>query len=82
MTDNLFSAGAIPSNSIGILFEPATSQSAGSGELTWGKYWNIIEELGEFILVLGGVDSSKFTGQIKFVLADAPCISPSLTYTL
>jgi cathepsin E len=36
VTDNLFSVGTIPSNLIGISFEPATAESVINGELTWG----------------------------------------------
>ena len=81
VTDNLFSQGTISSDSIGISFEPATSQSDENGELTWGKSSSkVFEELGNSSLVLGGVDSSKFTGSITFVLVGSPSprISPSL----
>ena len=78
MTDNLFSARAISSHSIGISFEPATSQSEVNGELTWGMSWNIVEGLGKFIIVLGGVDSSKVTGDVTFVLVDSPLLSHRL----
>ena len=41
--------------------------------------WNIVEGFGKFILVLGGVDKSKLTGDVTFVLVDSPSrISPSL----
>ena len=50
VTDNLFSQGTIPTNSIGISYEPTTSEDATvNGELTFG-----------------GTDSSKFTGEITY----------------
>ena len=36
VTNNAYSAGSIPSNSIGISFEPTTSESVTNGELTFG----------------------------------------------
>lgn len=54
VVDNLFSQGTIPTNIIGVSFEPLTSNltspSQKNGEITFG-----------------GVDSSKFTGPITFV---------------
>ncbi|VDB86597.1 unnamed protein product [Peniophora sp. CBMAI 1063] len=47
--DNLAAQGSIPSEVIGIAFEPASSQSTSNGQLTFG-----------------GVDSSKFTGDITY----------------
>ena len=47
--DNLVAQGSIPSEIIGISFEPASSQSTTNGQLTFG-----------------GVDSTKFTGDITF----------------
>ncbi|KZV74838.1 aspartic peptidase A1 [Peniophora sp. CONT] len=47
--DNLAAQGSISSEVIGIAFEPASSQSTSSGQLTFG-----------------GVDSSKFTGDITY----------------
>jgi cathepsin E len=51
VTDNLFSAGTITADEIGVSFQPITSSSGEqlNGELTWG-----------------GTDSSKFTGSITF----------------
>ncbi|KAF8808106.1 aspartic protease [Phlegmacium glaucopus] len=51
VTDNLFAAGTITANEIGVSFEPITSPTGEqlNGELTWG-----------------GTDSSKFTGAITF----------------
>ncbi|KAF8808105.1 acid protease [Phlegmacium glaucopus] len=51
VTDNLFAAGTITANEIGVSFEPITSPTGEqlNGELTWG-----------------GIDSSKFTGAITF----------------
>ncbi|KAJ7143506.1 acid protease [Mycena crocata] len=51
VTDNLFTQGTIPIESIGISYVPTTSaSSAANGELTFG-----------------GTDSSKFTGEISYV---------------
>ena len=36
VTDNLFAQGTISSNSIGIFYEPTTSDNAVNGELTFG----------------------------------------------
>jgi pepsin A len=36
VTDNLFKAGAITSDAIGIFYSPAAGKGGGSGELTWG----------------------------------------------
>jgi cathepsin E len=36
VTDNLFSAGTIPSHSIGISFEPTNTDTDLNGEITWG----------------------------------------------
>ncbi|KAI9440274.1 acid protease [Lactarius psammicola] len=51
ITDNLFKQGTIPTESIGIFYQPSTSASAVSnGELTFG-----------------GIDSSKITGDVNYV---------------
>ncbi|KAJ3542726.1 hypothetical protein NM688_g5942 [Phlebia brevispora] len=50
VTDNLFSQGTIESDSIGISYEPTTSDGTVNGELTFG-----------------GVDSTKYNGEINFV---------------
>ena len=36
VTDNLFAQGTIPSYSIGISYEPTTTEGAVNGELTFG----------------------------------------------
>ena len=36
VTDNLFSQGTIPSNSLGISYEPSTDAGVVNGELTFG----------------------------------------------
>ena len=36
VTDNLFAQGSIPSDSIGIFYEPTTAANAVNGELTFG----------------------------------------------
>nr|AOO94936.1 acid protease [Inonotus obliquus] len=54
ITDNLFSQGTIPTESIGISYNPTT----GSGSAT---------SLMNGELTFGGTDSSKFTGEITYV---------------
>ncbi|KAJ6598192.1 aspartic peptidase A1 [Mycena vulgaris] len=65
VTDNLFRQGTITSNEIGISFEPTTQVEVVNGEITWGKGW-IILTIHYIYQILGGTDSSKFTGNINF----------------
>ena len=51
VSDNLLSQGKISSEVVGISFNPTTSLSSGSGELT---------------RAFGGVDPSKYTGSITY----------------
>jgi hypothetical protein len=50
VTDNLFANHAIPSNEIGISFEPTNTVGNPNGELTWGIYTFINYIIGIIVL--------------------------------
>jgi hypothetical protein len=42
VTDNLFSQGTIRANEIGISFEPTSGREIMNGEITWGRFREIM----------------------------------------
>ena len=62
VTDSLFAHHAIPSNEIGISFEPTTTTNNLNGELTWGTY-TFINYIIVIVVLTDSVTQVESTGE-------------------
>ena len=73
VTDNLFSQGLIPTNAIGISFEPTNSEKEFNGAINWGnyhvKYYMALNGISNNPIFSGSIDTSKFTGDLTYMYA-------------